>query len=127
MLGLSISLCYRIDLYFHDYKIAIKIDENGHGNRNIDNEIKRQKAIKQKLGCEFIRIDFDKEDFDIFKAINERFRYIKQSSNQLTKQSTKKNLINKISMRLLGLEFKSDMMKSKATQQVIKKISPHFE
>ena len=27
---------------------------------------KSQKAIEQELGCEFIRTDFDKEDFDIF-------------------------------------------------------------
>ena len=45
-----------------------------------------------------------KKDFDIFKAINEIFRYIKQSSNQLTK----KNLINNISRKLSKLEFKSD-------------------
>ena len=38
-------LGYRFDLYFHDYKLAIEIDENGHSNRNIDFEIKRQKAI----------------------------------------------------------------------------------
>ena len=53
--------------------------------------------MEQKLGCEYIRIDPDKEGFDIFKAINEIFRYIKQSSNQLTK----KTLINKIFMKLL--------------------------
>ena len=38
----SVSL-YRIDLYFHDYKLAIEIDENGHSNRNIDYEIQRKK------------------------------------------------------------------------------------
>ena len=27
-------LSYRIDLYFHDCKLAIEIDENGHSNRN---------------------------------------------------------------------------------------------
>ena len=36
----------RIDLYFHDYKLAIEIDENGHNHRNIDYEIKRQKSIE---------------------------------------------------------------------------------
>ena len=46
-------------------------------------EIKRQKAIGQKLGYKFIRID--REDFDIFKAISEIFRHIKQLSNKLTK------------------------------------------
>ena len=39
-------LGYKTDLYFHDYKLAIKIDENGHSDRNIDNETKNQKAIK---------------------------------------------------------------------------------
>ena len=62
-------------------------DENGHSDRNIDYEIKRQKAIELELGCKFIRIDPDKEDFDIFRTANEIVRHIKQS--------TKKILINK--------------------------------
>ena len=80
-------LSYRIDLYFHDYKLAIEIDKNGNSDRNICYEIKRQKAIAQEFGCKFIRIYPDKEDFDSFRAINEIFRQIKQS--------TKKTLINK--------------------------------
>ena len=44
-------LSYRIDIYFHDYKLAIDKDENGHSNKNIDDKIKRQKAIKQEIGC----------------------------------------------------------------------------
>ena len=91
---------YRPDLYFHNYKLAIEIDENGQRDRNIDYEIKRQKAIEQELGCKSIRIDPNKEDFDIFRAINEIFRH--------TKQSTKKTLISKISTVLFRLEFKSD-------------------
>ena len=27
-------LGYRIDLYFHEYKLAIKVDELGHTNKN---------------------------------------------------------------------------------------------
>ena len=77
-----------IDLYFHEYKLAIKIDKNGHSHRIIDSEIKRQRAIEWKLGCNFIRIDFEKKEFNIFKAINEIFRHMKQS--------TKKTLINKL-------------------------------
>ena len=61
-------LGYRIDLYFHDYKLAIEIDENGHSDRNIDYEIKRQKVIEQNPGCSFIKIDSEKEKFDVFKA-----------------------------------------------------------
>ena len=74
-------LGYRIELYFQDCRLSIKIHENGHSDRNIDWEIKRQKAIEQELGCEFIRMDHDKEDFDIFEAISEIFRCIKQSFN----------------------------------------------
>ena len=73
---------YRIDLYFHDYKLAIGIDENEQSNRNIEYEIKRQKAIEEELGCEFIRINLEKEDFNIFKVITEIIRYIKQSSKE---------------------------------------------
>ena len=70
-------LGYRIDLYFHDYKTSKEIDENRHSNRNIDYKIKRQKAIQQELDYKFIKIDLDKENFDVFKAINEIFRHIK--------------------------------------------------
>ena len=82
-------LSCRIDLYFHDYRLAIKIDKNGHSDRNTGYEIKKQKAIEQELGYKFIRTDPDKEDFDIFRAISEIFRHFKQS--------IKKTLVNKIS------------------------------
>ena len=41
-------LGYRIDLYFHDYRFTIKIDENGHNNRNADYVIKSQKKIRTR-------------------------------------------------------------------------------
>ena len=37
------ALSCRIDLYFHDYKLAIEIGENGPRDRNIDYEIKKTK------------------------------------------------------------------------------------
>ena len=46
-------LGYRIDLYFHDYKLAIEVDEKGHKDRNIGREIQRQKALEKELGCKF--------------------------------------------------------------------------
>ena len=72
------ALSYRIDLYFHDYMLAREIDENGHSDGNIDYEIKRQKTIEQEVGCKFIKVDSGKEEFDIFRTINEGFRHIKQ-------------------------------------------------
>ena len=68
-------LGYKIDLYFHDYKLAIKVDEKGHKDRN---EKKRQKALEKELSCEFIKINPDKKYFNIFKAKNEIFRHIKE-------------------------------------------------
>ena len=82
-------LGYRIDQYFHDYKLAIEVDEYSHKDRDIDYEIKRRKAIEKDLGSEFIRIDPNKHDFNILKAASETHRHIKKSS--------KRSLIDKIS------------------------------
>ena len=110
-------LNYRIDLYFHKYKLAIEVDELGHADRNINNEIERQKALERELNCVFIRINPDEKDFNIFKEINKIHRHIKKSS--------KKSLIGKISKRLLELEFKSNhSIKSKCLKWVVKKILP---
>ena len=61
---------------------------------------KTKGAINRKLGCKFIIIDPGKRYLNIFRAINEVFRQIKQS--------TKKTLIDKIAIKLIELEFKSD-------------------
>ena len=44
-------LGYKIDAYFRKYKLAIEIDELGHKNRDIDYEIRRQKALEKDLDC----------------------------------------------------------------------------
>ena len=54
---------YSIDLSFDDYKLPIEINENEHRNRNNDKIIK-QKAMEQELGCTFIRIDSNNEDWN---------------------------------------------------------------
>ena len=82
-------LGYKIDLYFCDYKLAIEVDERGHKNRSIDREIKRQKAIEKELNSEFIRIDPNEENVNIFKAQNKIFRYIKDANKQLLKLNLK--------------------------------------
>ena len=69
---------YRIDLYFHKHKLAIEVDELGHADRNGNNEIERKKALERELNCVFIRINPDKNDFNIFKEINKIQRHIKK-------------------------------------------------
>ena len=60
-------LDYKIGLYFHDYKLAIEVDEFDHCDRNGDKE--RKEVIEKELDCKFIRINPDEENFDVFKAI----------------------------------------------------------
>ena len=110
-------LNYRIDLYFHKYKLAIEVDELGHADRNLSNEIERQKALEKELDCVFIRINPDEENFNIFKEINKIHRHIKKS--------TKKSLVDDLSKILLELEFKSNhSIKSKCLKWIVKKILP---
>ena len=53
-------------------------DEYNNEDRDISREIERQKALEKELGCKFIRMNPDKEIFNIFKAQNEIFRHIKE-------------------------------------------------
>ena len=93
-------LGYRIDLYFHKHKLAIEVDELGHADRSLSNEIERQKTLEKELDCVFITINPDGKNFTIFKEINKIHRHIKKS--------TKNSLIDDLSKRLLKLEFKSN-------------------
>ena len=67
-------LNYKIELYFHEYKLAVKIDENNHQGKNENYEKQRQKEIENKLSCVFNRINPDKQNFNISRAENEIFR-----------------------------------------------------
>ena len=76
------ALGYKIDLYFHKYKLAIEVDELGHNDRSADYETQRQRALERELDCVFIRINPDAADFNIFKELNKIHRHI----NRLTEQ-----------------------------------------
>ena len=116
-------LGYEIDIYFHDHKLAGKIDEKDHQDRDFSREIKRQKALEKELGCKFIRINPDKENFNIFKAENEIFRHIKESNKESTKELTKKSFIVELSNKLLKLEFqKNNYIKTMCLKHVVEKI-----
>ena len=41
-------LGYKIDLYFHGYKLSIEVDEKGHKDINIDHEVKKTKSIRKR-------------------------------------------------------------------------------
>ena len=63
------------------------IDEKDHQDRDISREIERQRALEKKLDCKFVRINLDKENFNIFRAQNEIFRPIKESNKESNKEN----------------------------------------
>ena len=75
---------YRIDPYFHKHKLAIEVDELRHADRNLYNEIERQKALERELNWVFIRINPDEKDSNIFKEINKIYRHIKKNQSIVT-------------------------------------------
>ena len=121
-------LSYRIDLYFHKYKLAIEVDELGHADRNIDYEIDRQRALERELNCVFIRINPNEQGFNILREINKIHRHINQLTIQQTEQQTKESVINNLSNELLQLEFKqNNSIKSKCVRWIAKNILPGYK
>ena len=57
-------ILFRIDVYFTEYLLAVKIDEKSHTDRDLTFEEKRQKALLKKVRCKFIRINTTKEGYD---------------------------------------------------------------
>ena len=109
---------YRIDLYFHKHKLPIEVGELRQADRNLNNEIERQKALKRELDCVFIRINPD--NFNIFKVIKKIHRHIKKS--------TQKSLIYDLWKRLLELEFKQhNTIKSKYLKWIVKNILLNYK
>ena len=111
---------YRIDLYFHKHKLAIEVDELGHADINLNNEIERQRALERELDWVFITINPNEKDFNIFKEINKIQRHIKKS--------TKKWLTDDLSKRLLELQFKqNNAIKSKCLKWIVKNILSNYK
>ena len=109
---------YRIDLCFHKHKFAIELDELGHADRNLNNEMEEQNTLERELNCVFIKINHNEKDFNIFKEINKIH----------IKKSTKKSLIDNLSKRLLELEFtKHNAIKSKCLKWIFKNTLPNYK
>ena len=115
------ALGYRIDIYFHKYRLAIEVDELEHTGRNLSNETENQKALEKELNCVFIRINPDEQNFNIFREIKTKYIII-------LKKITRNLLIDDLSKRLLKLEFKSNhSIKSKCLKWIVKNILPDYK
>ena len=106
----------RIDLYSHKYKIVIEVDELRHVDRNLNNEIERQKASDRELNCVFIRIKPDEKDFNIFKEINKIYRHITQS-NEENKTKEQENKIKEKEEKIKDQENKIKEQEDKTKKQ----------
>ena len=62
------------DTYFHKYKIDVEVDEYGDKDRDSNYEEEREKAIKEKFGWIFIRINPDEINFSISRSMKDRDR-----------------------------------------------------
>ena len=85
------------------------------GDRNTECEKERERIIKEKLNCVFIRINPDEgPDLNTNGAINKIIRHIiesiERSTKESIKESTKKSVINDIKLGLaeLSLELKKN-------------------
>ena len=75
-------LNYKIDLYFSERKLVIEVDDKGHTDRDEKKENEREEKIKKELGCKFIRINPDAENYDIFVEIGKIQVYITKSNKE---------------------------------------------
>ena len=89
-------LGYRIDLYFHKYKLEIEVDKLGHNDGSDDHETQRQRALERELNCVFIRINPDKWGFSMLREINKIYRHINQVTKEQTEQNTKESVIDNL-------------------------------
>ena len=85
---------YIIGLVFPVHKLGTDVDENNHIDRCEVKEKKREQIIKKETRFKIIRINPDKENFDIFNKIGKIQSFISKSNKRLIEQSTKKSLVD---------------------------------
>ena len=76
----NILFCAIKSIFFSEHKLVVEVDAKGHIDRDKEKETKRQKAIEEQLGCESIRNNHYKEDFDMDIGIGEIYNHIIEST-----------------------------------------------
>ena len=103
-------ILFRIDIYFTEYFLVVEIDENGHTDRDLIFEEKRQKALEKRLNCEFITINTSRENYDTSYASRiqvfiSKFKN-KEKENKIKKlKDEKENEIKKLKYEIKKLKL----------------------
>ena len=61
---------HKTDSTFDDRKHIIDCNEKDHKSCAIDCEARRQRLVEKEPGCEFIRLDPENRDIDVFRGID---------------------------------------------------------
>ena len=83
-------ILFRIDIYFSEYLLVVKIDEKGHTDSDLIFEEKRQEALEKELGCKFIRINTSKEGYDADYEASRIQTFISKFKDRQLKKLNKK-------------------------------------
>ena len=67
---------YRIDLSFPQHKLTIECNEGGHGDRVLEQEVKRQKFPGRELSRKLIRYNPDAQNNELSRVINQILRHL---------------------------------------------------
>ena len=118
-------LRYFIDLVFPVHKLGLDVNENGNKDRSEAGEKERQKAIEKETGFTIFRINPDKENFHIFVEIGKIHNYIVESTKKITKESTKKSIIDDVKKLLKAAsKFSNNNTISKFTKNFARHLLP---
>ena len=118
-------LSYQIDFQFSEHKLAIEVDEKGHTNRDEKREDEREEKIREELGCKFIRIKLDAENY-IFLEIGKLKGYIAQSNKDTEIKEIKKKLEKEKEAERKELKDKNKELKTKIKNLTTNQITNSF-
>ena len=108
-------ILFRIDIYFAEYCLAVKIDEKHRTDTDLKFEEKRQKVLEKDLDCTFIRINTSRENFNADYEASEIQAFISNFNKNKIKEKDNKN-------KKLEDEIKEKDNKNKELEDEIKKL-----
>ena len=95
-------------------------------DRNEKKENEREEKIKKELECEFIRINPDAENYDIFVEIGKINDYIAQSNKEGKIKEMKEKLEKEKEAEIKELKIRNKELKIKIKNLITNQITNNF-